>query len=432
MSINSQFSLHKVVLSLSDAMDCAYPVIARHQARVAYISTNIAKRMGYSRQDLFDVFVAGALHDIGLIRPENRVAIVTGRLEGFFWHGEAGYRLLKDLDLFVNAANLIRYHHVPWVRGTETQHDGRPLPIGSQIILLGDEVDRALQRNVGVLQQCESVKDHIRALAGRQIHPDCIEAFMSLAGIESFWLDCVSNRIYTILMQQIDWPTLMIDDAVIQSIAKVFAHLIDAQSPWTSTHSVGVTATAVALAGIMNFSLREQTQMRTAGYLHDLGMLTIPTSILDKPGKLTDDEMLCIKQHTYHTYRILNEIEGMSQIAELAAFHHERLDGNGYPFHYTRRELNLGSRIMAVADMFTALMEDRPYRKGMSKEEALSVIDNGVQNGGIDGQVVSALRGNFEEINLLRSAEQLECMTKRQQLTESFPYLINAAKINFN
>lgn len=416
MIVNPRISLHRLVLSLADAMDCVHSEISNHQLRVAYISANVARSMGYRGQDLLDIFLAGALHDIGLIRAENRVAAVTGHLEGLGWHGETGYRLLKDQVLFANAAKLIRYHHAPWAGGTQTQRDGQPLPIGSQMILLADEVDRALRRDVFVLKQCDSVKDHIRARVDKQLHPSCVEAFMSLAAAESFWLDCTSDRIYSVLLKQVDWPTLTLDEVLIQPIAEVFAHLVDASSGWTATHSAGVTATAVALSERLNFSPREQAQMRAAGYLHDLGKLTIPTQILDKPEALSADEMLCMRQHTYHTYRILDSFGGMPQIMEWAAFHHERLDGQGYPFHHGGRDLTLGSRIMAVADVFTAVTEDRPYRKGMSKEESLSVLDRLVRNGGIDGHVVSALRRDFEAINALRQIEQSEYAAKQAHL----------------
>ncbi len=91
--------------------------------------------------------------------------------------------------------------------------------------------------------------------------------------------------------------------------------------------------------------------MRAADYLHDVGKLTIPSRILDKPGKLTREEMEIMRGHTYHTFHILNNGGSMPQVAEWAAFHHERLDGTGYPFHHGGKNLTLGARIMAVADI---------------------------------------------------------------------------------
>ena len=302
--------------------------------------------------------------------------------------------------------------------------------MGSQLILLADEVDRSLRRDVFVLNQIESLSDHIRALSGPLLQPACVEAFLGVAQIESFWLDSVSDRIYSVLLKQVDWPTLTLDEVILQPIAEKFAYLVDAASHWTATHSAGVTATAVALAGRFNLSEREQALMRAAGYLHDLGKLAIPASILDKPGPLTREEHLYMRQHAYHTCRILDTIGGMPQIAEWAAFHHERLDGGGYPFHHGARDLTLGSRIMAVADVFTAVREDRPYRRGMSREESLAVLDDLVQSGGLDGDVVSTLRKDYETINHLRESEQLEFAKKQWRLTETLECLSQASGMN--
>jgi hypothetical protein len=316
--------------------------------------------------------------------------------------------------LFANVATLIRYHHVPWQGRT----DGEPPPMGSQMILLADEVDRTFRRDVFVLEQRDAISGHVRSRSGTQLAPACVEAFRELAATEAFWLDFTSDRIYGILLEQVDWPALTLDELVIEPIAEIFARLIDASSRWTATHSAGVTATAVALSARLRLSQREQALMRVAGHLHDLGKLVIPPGILDKPGKLTDAEMARMKQHAYHTYRILHTIGGMPQIAEWAGYHHERLDGQGYPFHYRGPDLTLGSRIMAVADIFTAVAEHRPYRAGMSKDQAFSILDRLVDNGGIDGDVVGVLRRNFDEINAVRQAEQAESEARQARLAE--------------
>jgi putative nucleotidyltransferase with HDIG domain len=334
MIINPQIPLHRLVLSMADAMDCVHKEISNHQLRVAYLSTNIARRMGYRGQALLDVFVAAAFHDIGLVRSDKRMqAVYYGKLEGLSWHGEVGYLLLRDQALFADAAKLIRYHHTHWENGRGEQQDGLPVPLGSHMIHLADEVDRAIDRDIPILRQQGRILTYVTSLEGKQLHPSCVEAFCSLAGAESFWLDCVSDRIYGVLLKQVDWPTLTLDETVVKPVAEMFGRLVDAGSQWTATHSAGVTATAVALSERLEFSPREQALMRAAGYLHDLGKLTIPSRILDKPDRLTRDEMLCMKQHTYHTFRILDTIGGMPQIAEWAAFHHERLDGNGYGMH---------------------------------------------------------------------------------------------------
>jgi HD-GYP domain-containing protein (c-di-GMP phosphodiesterase class II) len=154
------------------------------------------------------------------------------------------------------------------------------------------------------------------------------------------------------------------------------------------------------------FSEHDAKMMKIAGYLHDLGKLAVPVEILNKPSKLTKEEFQIIKSHSYYTYRILEPITGFKIINSWASFHHECLNGSGYPFHHGANDLSLGSRITAVADIFTALTEDRPYRSGMDKENVLGIIRKLVNENAIDANIVSLLELNYENVNQCRLAAQ--------------------------
>ncbi|WP_164931930.1 HD domain-containing phosphohydrolase [Janthinobacterium sp. 17J80-10] len=134
-----------------------------------------------------------------------------------------------------------------------------------------------------------------------------------------------------------------------------------------------------------------------AGYLHDIGKLSVPVVLLDKPGKLAPDEMQLIRQHPYYTHQILSAVPGLETVCAWAAFHHERLDGTGYPFR--PRHLPLEARIVAVADVFTAITEDRPYRPGMPKEACLSILYKMVCEGALDGDIVSYLPDIYDALH---------------------------------
>jgi HD-GYP domain-containing protein (c-di-GMP phosphodiesterase class II) len=139
--------------------------------------------------------------------------------------------------------------------------------------------------------------------------------------------------------------------------------------------------------------------------------------ILEKQGKLERWEYEIIKNHTYYTYRILEPLEALSQITEWAAFHHERLRGDGYPFHLKKEELPLGSRIMAVADVFTALTEDRPYRTAMQNEEALSILKGMADNDTLDSDVVGMLMRNFDDVRYLRTRAEAASNSEYRRFT---------------
>ncbi|MFH1144207.1 MAG: HD domain-containing phosphohydrolase [Candidatus Eisenbacteria bacterium] len=421
MILHDQIPLHRLLLSLSDAMDFAHATVADHQRRVAYLSMRIGKVLGMRGNGLTELFEAALLHDIGLIREENRgKAMAAGGLADVAWHAEVGYRLLKDTPMFAPVAETVRFHHTPY---SDSSSDGDPVGISlaSYVIAVGDEIDRMIDRGQPILNQVLRVKSAIQSLSGKRLHPDAVDAFLQASESDAFWLDCESERLYSVLTRHADWPVLIIDEQALQPIAEIFSRVTDAASAWTATHSAGVAATAVALAERMHFSPRELDLMRAAGHLHDIGKLTIPTAILDKQGPLTREEMAVIRSHTYHTFHILDTVGGMQQVAEWAAFHHERLDGRGYPFHHRARDLTLGSRIMAVADVFTAVMESRPYRKGNSPARTIAILDDLVAHGALDGDVVTVLRANHEAIDGMRERRQEEYHERQMEFASLAP-----------
>ncbi len=148
------------------------------------------------------------------------------------------------------------------------------------------------------------------------------------------------------------------------------------------------------------------TLMKIAGYLHDVGKLAVPNYILEKDGYLTKDELNVIKSHTYYTKVILEKIRGFEEVALWAALHHEKLDGSGYPFHLKGEEIPLGARIITVADIFTALNEDRPYRKGVSENETAMILTEMAQKGWIDAAIVNLAISHYSEIRDLCLREQ--------------------------
>ena len=117
------------------------------------------------------------------------------------------------------------------------------------------------------------------------------------------------------------------------------------------------------------------TTLRQATLLHDIGQLSVPHSILDKPGKLTGEEFASVKKHPEYTQRILERIGSFEQIAAIAGAHHERLDGSGYYQQLSGAQLSLETRIMAVADVFDALSAERPYREALSIDRVFSIMD---------------------------------------------------------
>lgn len=413
-----QIPVFQLVTSISSTTDLISPSIANHHKLVSYIAYRIADELGLSMKERKNILLAGALHDLGAFSLEDKLDIMEFEMKDPHKHADIGHRLLSLLGPFDDIATLIRFHHIAWDNGSGYEHDGCIVPEGGHIIHLADRIAVLINNQADPRDQAAMIIQKIGEFAGSEFKPELVEAFRSLATKEFFWLDIGHQLTSEHLQGLIRDETVAYDMTGLMRLAKFFAQLIDFRSPFTATHSSGVAASAVAIAKHMAFSEIECSQMQIAGYLHDLGKLAVPTEILEKPGKLTADEWKIMKAHTYHGYRALEPITDLQTINAWGSFHHERLDGNGYPFHLDRSSLTLGSRIMAVADVFTAITEDRPYRKGMDSGEAIKVIKQLAHSGALDINVAETLVKHFDSVNYGRIEAQSAAMADYKQFKD--------------
>ena len=403
MFSESTISIYDFVCALSEAVDLVAQDLNSHHKKVAYLSWMIAREMKLSNDEIQDTVLAAMLHDIGAFSTEERIRLPTlaahDSRKGH--HAAVGYKLLKDFAPLAKVACLIKYHHANYGKAR------LEIPMGSYIIHLADSISALLDERQEVLKQAYAIQAKI--FHNREgFHPEALAAFARLAHSECFWIEAFAPPLSAVMLKKMRFSKEIIDLETLRRFAKVFAHLIDFRSRFTATHSSGVAAVALELATIDGFSDRECRLMEIAGFLHDLGKLTVPNTILDKNGALDQEEINCIRKHTYYTYAILSKIDGLEHIAAWAAYHHERKDGNGYPFRVKGENFSKLARIMAVADIVTALMEDRPYRLGMEREKATKTLFAMADNGGIDRNIVELASEHFLRINEVRRQAQLE------------------------
>lgn len=389
-----KINMGNLLLSLSNALELVDPYLSLHQMRTAYISWVMGESVGLSSERVESLFTAALLHDIGALTLEEKVSLHRSEALDPEAHCLRGEALLHSVPWLQAGSYAIRYHHTPYkyMPGSISE-DG---VLEAQILFLADEVERSIRRNQYILDQQEDVTAKVRAMNESKVHPDLVERFLAVSNREEFWLDLVSPRLYSILLHQGPFRDMAGSEKVLAEIGQLFRHVIDFRSRFTATHSSGVAICAATLARLLGFAEYEIQLMEIAGNFHDLGKMAVPNSILEKPSGLTREEFAVIRQHTYWTYTMLVSIGGLEQVAEWAAFHHERLDGTGYPFHVGAERLSLGARIMAVADIFTALIEDRPYRSGMSREQSTSIMIQQGKRGFLDSKVIQVLIDNYE------------------------------------
>lgn len=240
----------------------------------------------------------------------------------------------------------------------------------------------------------------LAARRGTWYEPDVVDALLELAtrGLLDE-LDAPDLVGRTLALQPGDAPNQVHaaagDAPDIDRLASAFADIVDAKSPFTGSHSQRVAGFAERTAVRLGLPDRDIVDVWRAGLLHDLGKLGVPNLILDKPGRLEPAEFEVIRRHPELTLRILAPVPAFAAVAEIAACHHERLDGRGYFRGMTEPELAVGARIVAVADVYEALTADRPYRAAMSTEAALGIMREEIGKH-LAGDIVDALEATLD------------------------------------
>ena len=193
-------------------------------------------------------------------------------------------------------------------------------------------------------------------------------------------------------------------EVLIDEMTQVFANCVDMKDSYTNGHSIRVAKYTAMLAKKLGKSPEEVSRMHRIALLHDIGKISIPDDILNKPGRLTDEEFAVMKTHSQRGYEILKEISIAPELAQGAGFHHERQDGKGYPNGLQKEDIPEVAQIIAVADTFDAMYSTRPYRKKMELSDIVAELQrcSGTQ---LNEKVVDALLSLIEEGKVQDDAE---------------------------
>lgn len=399
-------NLWDLVSALSRTFDLMNPALGQHNLRVACLAVRIAEEMGLPDAERVEIALAGALHDIGAFSLKERLDLLVFEDTQMAAHAKAGAHLLRGFAPFERIATTVLFHHLPWAHGGGAQSRGGAVPLASHIIHLADRAVVLISAKQDVLQQTATIQRAIVAQSGEIFHPAAVEAFARAAAKDHVWLELTADGVNDVLRGELAANTLSLQTDGLLDLARLLCRIIDFKSEFTATHSSGVAAACVALARLIGFSNAECRLFEIAAFLHDLGKLAIPVEILEKPGKLSPEEWTVMRSHVYLTYQILCPLESLGAIAAWGALHQERLDGSGYPFGYRAEEIPFGARIMAVADVFTALTEDRPYRVGMCRADAVRTLQQMAGLGQLDARIVGLLLANYDDIDAARAARQ--------------------------
>lgn len=432
-------SLAELVGAFSYALDITEGQPAGHCVRACWIGSHIGRAIGLSAAELHDLYYTLLLKDLGCSSNAARICELydaddrafkqghktvgtslaatlhfvfakTARGRSFGQRAAAIGNILKNgaaiADEMIlsrctrgaDIARLLRFSDevCEGIYRLDEHWDGsgRPgrltgdkIPLFSRIALLAQIAD-VFHSHAGR----EAALGEVRRRSGTWLDPELVEAFEGIAKSEAMWAGLVSPFLDSRLVALAPPETAgVVDDDYLDAIAKAFGEVIDAKSPYTAGHSSRVAELASGIADRMGVPASRRRWLYRAALLHDIGKLGVSNTILDKPGKLDEAEWEVMRTHASHTQEILGRVGVLADLAPVAAAHHERLDGKGYPLGLEDCQITRETRIITVCDFYDALTADRPYRGAMPVGDALAIIEEQVGRA-IDGDCFEALR----------------------------------------
>jgi HD-GYP domain-containing protein (c-di-GMP phosphodiesterase class II) len=272
---------------------------------------------------------------------------------------------------------------------------GQDIPVYARIALLAQVIDV-----FHTADGADAALAEVRARSGSWFDPALVGAFERVAAGPAFWATLASPGVHqAVLSLEPAEHVVPLDDAYLDDIAAAFGQVVDSKSPYTSGHSARVALYTDMVAGELGLSAARRRWLKRGALLHDVGKLGVSNSVLDKPGALDREEWAAVRLHAGYTEQILSRIAPFDELARVAAAHHERLDGGGYPRGLTADQIAMETRIITVADIFDAITAARPYRAAIPVDQALSMMAQTVGTA-LDADCFEALRRAVEQIEL--------------------------------
>lgn len=405
MDSHISINLAQLLFSASMALDAVehevLGAIQNHSRRVAYISVLIGQEVGFSKEELVAIASYASLHDnalteyiteqrrLGNTKPINEIR------DGLDYHCIIGEKNLSAFPFPFKEKNVILYHHENFDGSGVFGVKGGNIPFMARILRLIDHTDVLFQLSTLTPEKIKKLKLHLEKNADILYDKSLCSVFARILDRPSLDKELSDHHIKHSLENVVPTYMTVFSYSELINISSLFSHIIDYKSPFTLNHSAGIAAKTKRMAEYYDFPTTLADKIYIAAFLHDIGKLATPDSLLEKPGKLTAEEFTIVKQHVVWTHKILREVDNFYDIERWASGHHERLDGSGYFRGCIGVEQDFCTRLLACIDIYQALVEDRPYRSGMEMDQALSILKTQADQGKLDKQIVSDIAKVF-------------------------------------
>jgi len=391
-------SINNILYALADSLDCVehelFGASNNHSRRVAYMAISMGREFGLEDKQQLNLAASAVLHDNALTEY-NRSELNRGldvlsdkSAVNLKDHCIMGEENVSTLPYFQEAKGAILYHHEEADGTGPFGLTSEDTPLFSRLIHIADITDVAFDLGNMDYNKYRHVMNFVDGSRNSRFDDKVVDVFVRVCTYGEL---CRMDDAYIDALLKNALPMIPVDytNENLEGISSMFARITDYKSSFTCSHSQGVADKVRKMARYYGCSDEETAKLYFAGALHDIGKLKIENDILEKPERLTSEEYAQIQTHAYATWEILGGIDGIDDIRKWASLHHEKLNGSGYPFGKTGDDLDRNDRLMACVDIYQALTESRPYKKGMSHEQVMEIMNQEVSRGTLDKNIVS-------------------------------------------
>ncbi|NLL77549.1 MAG: HD domain-containing protein [Clostridiales bacterium] len=384
----SIISSQNVITIIRKTLSILNPNIMAHGEIVGYILYKMLEYgQDYSEQEILEYTMLGMMHDIGLYRVDGLDNVADFELKNTWSHSIYGFLFLKYLSPMGDRAEIVLYHHLDYERYGLVKMKYEHV---TACLALADKMDSFMRRD-----KTEMETDYFTRYRDIKVSGKALDIFLEAEkkfGITAKLVSGEYKEELGALLSRSQWS-----EGYKKSFLEMLVYTIDFRSEYTVLHTMATVNFAVQLGKLMGVGAREQKRMYYGALLHDLGKIAIPLDILESPGKLSDEEMRIMKAHVRITEIILSGLVE-PDVLEIAIRHHEKLDGSGYHKGLTEKELTLPQKIVAVADMLSALYGQRSYKPSFESGKIEKILNKDADNYKISKPVVDCLMKNYDNI----------------------------------
>lgn len=393
--------IYNVVRRTLEVMDAQ---ILWHGEITGYLFYNILKAEGiYTEMDLAEYTLIGMLHDLGMIKTGYEGGILQCESTNIWAHSIYGYLFLKNLSPVDDKAEIVLYHHLPYK--LHSQIKSRYMKV-TEYLTLADKMAVFLRMGEDKAEQTIYMRQ-----AQGELSAKALELFQ-IAQTRFDVLGKLKNHEYQKELEKL-FDRISFTERQKRGFLDMLIYAIDFRSQPTVIHTMSTRTFALELGRLMRVPAVDLQILYYGSLLHDIGKIAIPISILEAPRRLTEEEMQIMRGHVVMTDKILRGVMD-ERIVNVAAKHHEKLDGSGYPKGIGASELSMLERIIAVADILSALYGKRSYKDAFPPEKIKEILLEDAEQGKICRKVVQAALSHYDEI--IRTYEKQRDVTMERYM----------------